>query len=139
MASNNCYPVLAMKRFVLLFLMLLMLTPGLACAMPSCTHKAEAQANEKPCHDKKEEHQGKQHGPMSSAECAKVDLQGLDGPTLKKPDTSAKTFSFFVPEVSASALFRLVDASTIRGPPPDWPSPAQTVHSILLTTQRIRE
>jgi hypothetical protein len=121
--------------------MFLMLTPGLACAMPSCLPNAhETRAAIEPCEDG--HMHGKQergHGPMLNTECAKVDLQvSADHPTLKAPAFSGKIFHDMVFDDGRSHGFRLAHSQTIRGPPPNWLGTKQASASILITTARLR-
>lgn len=135
---------MAMRRFLTLMLVLLMLTPSLACAMPTCAPKAKESAAALPC---AEHHPG--HGTGSKKEggkgnvnllidCMGVDMQKADTASLDKPDIKKDLVIYaLVADVSASR-FSPADVGTIRGPPPDWPAFSQTQPSILLTTQRLR-
>lgn len=128
-----------MKKVLLSFLMLLMLTPGLACAMPSCVHHEETQASsDKPCHDESGRGE-KHHGPITNADCAKTDLQNVADQVVKKSDLPGQVFIAAIAAGSISKQIRFADNSNIRGPPPDWPDLSETNPSILLTTRRIRQ
>lgn len=122
--------------------MLLMLTPGLACAMPSCAHEDGRQISAgKPCHDEAERDQtghGQKHGPMSNSDCAKIDLQNTDGQIVKKSAAIAQLFTPAISVEKNAGLVLVADTSIIRGPPPDWPAMSLTKPSILMTTLRIR-
>jgi hypothetical protein len=127
-----------MKKVLLSFLMILMLTPGLACAMPSCVHHEEVQASsDKPCHDEAEQSE-KHHGPITNADCAKTDLQNVADQVVKKSDLPGTVFIPAVTETAAPQQPQLANNSKIRGPPPDWPGLSETSPPVLLTTQRIR-
>lgn len=127
-----------MKKALISFLMLLMLTPGLACAMPSCVHHEETQASsEKPCHDEAEQGE-KYHGPMTNADCAKTDLQNVADQAVKKSDLPDQAFIPAIVESAMPQQAQLADNTKIRGPPPDWPGLSETSPPVLLTTQRIR-
>jgi hypothetical protein len=128
-----------MKKVLLSFLMLLMLTPGLACAMPSCVHhEEEIQASaDKPCHDEAGHHD-KHHGPITNADCAKTDLQSVGDQVIKKPELTSQ---IFIPAILQGAVpepIQLADNSKIRGPPPEWTRLSHTSPSTLLITQRVR-
>lgn len=133
-----------MRKFLLSFLILLMLTPSLACAMPTCDPKAqESAAATLPC---AEHHPG--HQTEGKKESGKVNLlidcMGVD---MQKADTTASLDKFDLKKdlvvyalVAVASVSQLVsaDVGTIRGPPPDWPTLSRTQPSILLTTQRFR-
>lgn len=136
-----------MKKLLLGFLMLMMLTPGLACGPIMGAGKAHAAqpAMEEMADcpgmgmNNNKKSQGKDD-PTFFKDCLHIDLQGADyHADLKKPDISGKSFfiasAFIVPD---TVSFSIV-ANIIRGPPPDWPDISQTQPSILLTTQRFRE
>lgn len=132
-----------MKRLLLGFLVLLMLTPSLACAMPVCFDKAEAAKANQPCaghasehHGSKSEPKGKKAGLM--ADCMGVDFQKANTASFEKPDLKSGLLLFVLVDDLAIDNFSHTDAGTIRGPPPDWPALSQTQPSILLTTQPLR-
>lgn len=132
-----------MKKFLLSFLMLVMLTPSLACAMPVCADPVKAAAAEQPCADHMDHHEGKEQKSSGKValmkDCTGVELQVADNaPSLQKPDLH-KDFSFNLPaDVQTVSVWTLSDTTGIRGPPPDWPAYSQVQPSILLTTQRLR-
>jgi hypothetical protein len=131
-----------MRKFLTSFLMLVMLMPGLACAMPQCMHhldKAHMAAG-KPCSGH-ENHESKaqNHPLMLFKDCAKVDMSAACGDVvIKKQDFAGK---IYVPAIHAfsTQVFGLAERHAIRGPPPDWPDVSQTIPSILLTTLRFRQ
>lgn len=132
-----------MKRLLLGFLVLLMLTPSLACAMPVCFDKAEAAKTEQPCaghtsehHGDKSEPKGKKAGLM--ADCMGVDFQKADTASFEKPDLKSDSVVYALVADVVIAQTLHTDVGTIRGPPPDWPALSQIQPSILLTTQRLR-
>jgi hypothetical protein len=137
-----------MKKFLIHLLMLVMLTPGLACG-PFMTvgkaHAAAVQMKDMPnCHgmDMGKNTDGKdtsaKDGPMLFKDCSKADLFSADHVSLKKLDVTKAFFMAWADSVPAY-VFTPVDFYATRGPPPDWPELSETQPSILLTTQRFRE
>lgn len=125
-----------MRKILVHLLILVMLTPSLACgpfmpggrthaakAMPAC-HGMTAHANT--------------HGTMLFKDCAKIDLQDANHAILKKPD-AGKTFFLALTDAPERNDLTNTDFHDARGPPPDTPAVSQTKPSILLTTQRFRE
>lgn len=135
-----------MRKILLSFLVLIMLTPSLACAMPVCAEPAKAVAAAKmPCGDHMNmEHHGDKKEKKSSSgmlmkDCMGLELQVADnGPVLHKPDVTKDLPIVMALNVEPVSVWTLGNVSTIRGPPPDWPGHSQTRPSILLTTQRLR-
>lgn len=131
-----------MRQLLLGFLMLVMLTPSLVCAMPVCTDEALAAKAEVPCADHADHHgdkkEGKSNKPTFMSDCAGVDMQKADTASFEKPDLKSDSLLFVLVDDLSLNNFAHTDAGTIRGPPPDWPALSQTQPSILLTTQRLR-
>lgn len=132
-----------MRKFLLSFLILLMLTPSLACAMPVCANPAEAAAAKPPCADHMDHHGDKKEKKSSSGmlmkDCMGLELQVADnGPSIHKPDVSKDLPFIAVVAILPVSVLTPGDTTGIRGPPPDWPGHSQTQPSILLTTQRLR-
>ena len=119
-----------MKQFLLSFLMVVMLTPSLVCAMPVCMDEALAAKAKMPCADHAPHDSDKKENKSNKltlmSDCAGVDMQKADTSSWDKTDETASDF----------IVHR--DVGTIRGPPPDWPALSRTQPSILLTTQRFR-
>jgi hypothetical protein len=143
--GNEYYIVIAVRKFLYSLLIILMLTPSLACAMPTCGPKAkESAAAALPCaehhsgHDTGSKKEGGKGKVNLLIDCMGVDMQKADTASLDKPDIKKDLVIYaLVADVSASR-FSAADVGTIRGPPPDWPAFSQTQPSILLTTQRLR-
>ncbi len=135
-----------MRKILLSFLMLIMLTPSLACAMPVCAEPAKAAVTAKmPCGDHMNmEHHGDKKEKKSSSgmlmkDCMGLELQVADnGPVIHKPDVTKDLPIVMAFNVEPVHVWTVGDISGIRGPPPDWPSHFQTQPSIILTTQRLR-
>lgn len=132
-----------MRKFLLSFLMLIMLTPSLACAMPICADPVEAAATEQPCaghtshgESKKEDQSGKV---MLLKDCMGLELQVADSAaSIQKPDLVKAIPFILAADIQTVPFWTVSDNTGIRGPPPDWPGHSQTRPSILLTTQRLR-
>lgn len=126
---------------LLSFMMLVMLTPSLACAMPVCADgRQDIKTAQKPCAEhhsdpQKDESKGKVR---LLIDCMGVNLQVADSNTdFKKPDTQSDVIVYMlVNETLLSQPDYIV--SKIRGPPPDWLSRPETHPPIILTTQRFR-
>ena len=135
-----------MRKILLSFLMLIMLTPSLACAMPVCAEPAKAAKpmamSDMPCPSM--DHQGKAKEKQSSSgmlmkDCMGLELQVADnGPVVHKPDISKDVPVVLAFNIEPVTAWTLDNVRTIRGPPPDWLGHSQTKSSILLTTQRLR-
>lgn len=143
LSGYEYYIFMHMRKILLGFMLLLMLTPSLACAMPVCFDKAEAAKANQPCaghasehHGDKSEPKGKKAGLM--ADCMGVDFQKADTASLEKPDLKSDSVVYALMADVVIKPMAHTDAGTIRGPPPDWPALSQTQPSILLTTQRLR-
>jgi hypothetical protein len=130
-----------MRQILSGVLVFVMLMPGLACGPFMSAKKAHAAAAlNPPCHEQMKEKQNPEKETMLFKDCAKIDLYSSGAhDILKKPDIAAKTFFFTGADILPVAANALSDASSIRGPPPDWPAVSQTKPSILLTTLRFRE
>lgn len=133
-----------MRKILLGLLMLVMLTPALACgAAMICVKQAQASqpAEEAPCHGQKQQDSGDnvQTALMLFKDCTGVDLAKSDsGPaTVKKPELQ-KSFGVMAwIDFAADTGFDLSATYQIRGPPPDF-SGIATSPPILLTTRRFR-
>lgn len=130
-----------MRKILLSFLMLVMLTPSLACAMPTCADGEQtAKIEHKPC---AEHHSGSQKDGSKDKvrlliDCMGVDLQVTDSQAdLKTPDIHHDVIIYTLID---DVLLSQPDytGSRIRGPPPDWYAQSQTHPPIILTTQRFR-
>lgn len=131
-----------MRKFLAAILMLVMLTPSLACAMPICADVAQASV-EQPC-DGHTGHQdiGKKE-PASKVslmkDCMGVDLQVADdGASIKAPDFK-QDIPFDIGFIAHPVTSPSIAIIGNRGPPPRWPEYSRTRPSIILTTLRFRE
>ena len=134
-----------MRKLLLGFLMLMMLTPGLACGPFMNAGKAQAAAVSMPdmpdCKGMGMDSQKKSadSDPVFFKDCTKTDLYSADHASLQKSDVVEKVFFMAWAAVTPDYSFSPTGSHAIRGPPPDWPDISQTQSSILLTTQRFRE
>jgi len=130
-----------MRKFLAHLLMLVMLTPSLACAMPLCADEVQVTTAEQPCAGHTSHHETKKENKPAKVnlikDCMGVDLQTADIQLLQKPDIQASSV-FIIATDRVSAELSLDDKISIRGPPPDWPYISQIQPSIILTTQRFR-
>lgn len=129
-----------MKKALLSFLMLIMLTPSLACAMPSCSDGQKTVSTaQQPC---AEHHSGPGDDKGGDTlnlliDCMGVDLQTADTPAdLKKPDL--KTAVLVLMPVDDVMVSRWSPDVNTRGSPPDGLWRSRTQPPLLLTTQRFR-
>ncbi len=131
-----------MRQLLLGFLMLVMLTPSLVCAMPVCTDEALAAKAKMPCVDHAPHHsdkkENKSNKPTLMSDCAGVDMQKADTASLDKPDLKSGSVVYILADNARVDWLLHTSLRFIRGPPPDWPALSQTQPAILLTTQRLR-
>jgi hypothetical protein len=132
-----------MKKLLLGFMLLLVVTPSLACAMPVCSNKAGATQSGHPCADHASDHHGDEsqsNGKKAGllADCMGVDFQKATATNIDKPDLKTDFIVYALIDEVLTDQFLYNDKIHIRGPPPDWPDHSQTQPSILLTTLRFR-
>lgn len=130
------------KNIFLSLMVLLMITPSLACAMPLCMNEIkENGVVSKPCaehHEASENQKGDVGSVMFMLDCMGVDLQKADAVSFEKADIQLDPIHqpFINNAVLSQNIFE--SAAIIRGPPPDRGEYKQTYQSIILTTQRLR-
>ncbi len=130
-----------MKKFIYSFLVLVMLTPSLACAMPTCADDASGIIKvEKPCAD----HLSKNTKADKSSDqvklvldCMGVDLQKADTASINAPDLKSFSVSYILTDDRFGAQNINQYTQEIRGPPP-FTALTQTQPPILQSTQRVR-
>lgn len=129
-----------MRRTLLGFMTLLMLTPVLTCVMAFCPLESAQAAEPKPCHQSEEaQKDGQKSGPMFALDCMGVDLfqPGVQA-DIVQPDLSVDHIDFVWADITANYDFLLTSGHFIRGPP-FQASPLHTNSTDLyLITQRIR-
>jgi len=128
-----------MRKFIFSFLVVLMLTPSLACAMPTCASDAGVTA-EQPCADHNQNN-GVNSTKADSVDflldCMGVDLQQADATVLSAPNLETTDVVYPFSLNVALVQFEGKDALTIRGPP-DRISLLEPKTPIFQTTQRFR-
>lgn len=127
----------SMRKILLSLMMLVMLTPGMACGMALCAHEAQAApsaAGAMPCHDS-----GSGNGVMLQNDCAKADLSMADAAAqVSKPDLSG-VFHAAWADIPAGAHGILESSSAIIRGPPSFDAVALSYPPVFLTTLRIRQ
>ncbi len=140
--DGKSYIVLTMNKLFLGFLMLVMLTPSLVCAMPICTDEALAAKAKMPCADHAPHDSDKKENKSNKltlmSDCAGVDMQKSEAVSFEKLDLKVDSLIYILADSLPLDNLAFANAGIIRGPPPDWPALSRTQPSILLTTQRFR-
>jgi hypothetical protein len=137
--------MMAMKQFLFGFLMLVMLTPSLACAMTYCPMQqvqnasggadmAQDMPRDMPCHNIT----AQRGGPMLSLDCMGVDLFLNDVVSDVQPLAALDVVSYGFIDLFDSQASMLQNSRFIRGPPNEWAEPLTHSSAIILTTQRLR-
>ena len=127
-----------MRSFLTTLMMLVMLTPGLACSKTMCANMdaMAAQATEMPCHGEMAD-QSPEPGLMIAIDCAEVDLATADVPPTVKAPTDTVKIGFDLWGADQAHGLQVADARFIRGPP-DKGLSHSSYPSVFLNTQRIR-
>lgn len=124
-----------MKRLLLTLLVLIMLTPSLACAdfMDYCPPEQNtSQSQEMPCHK-----QGKKSPDIKfMKDCAQVDLQGVADHVFFKKQFSQAHDLFVVVVASQFSPATITRNNGIRAPPLDYG--LFSLSPVYLSTQRLR-
>jgi len=118
-----------MKKILLGFMTLLMLTPVLACGMAFCPTMASA-AEDQPCHESGD--MGESSAPMLAIDCMGVDLFQADVSNDLQLNLSVDSVGYAWADLITEHNFQSNNINSIRGPP-DRPPNAEP--SIILTTQ----
>lgn len=135
-------------------MMLVMLTPSLACAMPTCDQAAPREAasipttktTAPPCADHTGNHAGDHNDQKAKTgktlnllkDCMGVDLQVADGVSLHQPDLQAAPVFIMAAHHDVPGIGPDARADGIRGPPPDWPAIRALQPALIFSTQRFR-
>lgn len=133
-----------MKKFLIHLLMLIMLTPGLACGPFMGMDKAQAaqpMQSMEDCHgtEMTSQEQSPDGDHMFFKDCSKTDLFNASHIVLEQPNLDSNDFFIAWANIVPAYIFSPANFQAIRGPPPEWPDLSQALPSILLTTQRFRE
>ena len=124
-----------MRKILLGFMTLLMLTPVMTCAMAFCPMQSAHAGEQKPCHQSKD---SKKDGPMLALDCMGVNLFQQDAQAdVPQPQASVDIIHFAWADLTADYNFQPTTVHFIRGPPFNTERP-QSQPSIILTTQRFR-
>lgn len=129
-----------MRRIMLGFMTLLMLTPVLTCVMAFCPLESAQAAEPKPCHQSEEDQKdGQKSGPMFALDCMGVDLfqPGVQA-DIVQPDLSVDYIDFVWADIAPKYDFFLASGHFIRGPPFGDSPPHLNNTDLYLTTQRLR-
>ena len=130
-----------MRKLLGLIMMLVMLTPSLACAMPVCADGTHAAATAPPCaeHASQQSKENDDAGGINLLkDCMGVDLQAAGSVFVKKPALQTDLLFTAIAGQPSFPARELVEAVGLRGPPPDWPDVSRLQPSVILTTQRFR-
>lgn len=131
----------SMRKFLLSLMMLVMLTPGMACGMALCAHDAQAAvaaSGEMPCHDSGSCKSGA-GGVMLQNDCTKASLSMAgDVAQISKPDLSG-VFHAAWADIPVRAHADLKSLSAIIRGPPSFDMAALSWPPVFLATLRIRQ
>ena len=121
-----------MRKTLLGFLTLLMLTPIMMCGMAFCPMQAEA-SEISPCHQS-DDNNG--DGVMLVVDCMEVDLFQHDADSDIQHNISLDNVDYYWVDLDFISDFQLA-ANSIRGPPDNYINPRSYI-SLIHTTQRFR-
>lgn len=123
-----------MKKVLLGFMTLLMLTPVLVCTMTFCPMQSAQAAEPKPCHEAEEKGS---KSLMLVLDCMGVDLFQQDTSLDFQPEIIITDVNHTWFDLTADHSLLLEKVNSIRGPPDKYTEP-RGQPSIILTTQRFR-
>ncbi len=129
-----------MRRILLGFMTLLIITPVLTCVMMFCVPESAQAAEPQPCHQSaKAQKDNPKSGPMFALDCMSVDLfqPGIQA-DIVQPDLSVDHIDFVWADIASSNDFLLTFRHFIRGPPFDTSPPHFKSTGLYLITQRLR-
>lgn len=133
--------MLGVRKFLFSFLVVLMITPSLACAMPTCADRTGSMTQvEQPCADHHSNNQDSKKDTNQVnllLDCMSVDLQKADSISVDKPDLEIDQVSYALYSETLASLTILSNIDTIRGPPNRASLPLKAL-PIFMTTQRFR-
>ena len=130
-----------MKRFFLHFLMLVMVTPGLASDWVLGISKAQAALllPNKPCHCQLDQQRNLSKVRLLKDYSKTHIYKSTHNPDLQKPDFIGKISVAALAYIQSGYSFIVSGQLAIRGPPRNWPDLSQRQPAILQSTQRFRE
>jgi len=121
-----------MRKTLLGFMTLLMLTPVLVCAMSFCPMQSAQAAQSEPCHQTDDN-----KGIMLSLDCMDVDLFQSDTANDIQPDLTIDSVDYVLADLTSGWSLTPANIHGIRGPPERTTEP-YVRPSLILTTQRFR-
>lgn len=130
----------SMRKILLGFMTLLMLTPVLTCMMAFCPMQSAQAAEPKPCHQSEEaQKDGQKSGPMFALDCMGIDLfqQDVQADAVQ-PDQSLDHIDFAWVDLTSNYNLLISANLFIRGPPFNTSPPHLNNHDLYLITQRLR-
>ena len=127
-----------MRKFIFSFLILVMLMPSLACAMPTCVGETEMMM-EQPCaeHNVSQSEDSQTDSVNLLIDCMGVDLQKTDTTSLTTPDLKKIDVGYAINADLLNLQSALHETKDIRGPPSESKATGFDA-PIFLTTQRFR-
>jgi len=129
-----------MKNFVLTFLVLVMLTPSLVCAMPYCepsSENSELPANISCAEHKSNQERQKTDEGALMADCMGLDFQKVEATSIDVPNFKLTSVAYIELYSDANLQDDLMNSVSIRAPPDNTLANLYQVPT-LLKTQRIR-
>lgn len=132
-----------MRNCFIAFLMLLMVTPSLVCAMSFSSKETAAKMSPCPMHPNAniqiKNSTDKSKKIMLAIDCMGVNLYSVDTATIDNIDLKSVDKPLFVTFSIKSKIKKIIALSgASRGPPATWPSPAEMKIPTLYSTQRYR-
>ena len=129
-----------MRHFILTFLIMVMLTPSLVCAMPYCEQvpeKSEISADT-PCagHNDSQTNQKLDMGTFM-ADCMGLDFQKVEITSVDAPQLKSVAVAYANLDDEISLQLDLLKVGSIRGPPDNTVAHLYQT-PVFLKTQRIR-
>jgi hypothetical protein len=118
----------AMKKLLVSLMVFALLTSTMVCG---CWHEAEA-ASPAAHHSDNDHHHG-----HDGTDCFGADMQLPQQAAISTPDLKSGVHFDYIWTDEQPIWSSLVADNSIGGPPPDWPSLAQTYPPVLLLTQRL--
>lgn len=127
-----------MRRIIISFLMLLMLTPAMVCVMTVCPEPARAgvaSADVPPCHGgASADHDSAPRAPMLAGDCLMNDLgAGAQAPDVPFPALAFILVPFLLPALLSFAPSAGAGLLSVRAPP--GPRTRVSFHRLLITSR----
>ena len=136
-----------MRRFLMAFMVLIILTPSLVCAMPYCDKTDDQKSmvsmssmtHEQPCasHDMSKDAKSDIEKGMLVVDCMSLDFQAVENAVFEYPNLEIQKLSYALYTTSSVILNAGTNAVSIRAPP-DFDTAYSYKTPVFITTQRIR-